>query len=169
MLYFLMMVDSGKEKPGNDTKGHHGWYLPGSTWKGIKRAVRKTRRSLIVPERRSRKAWWEGLVGRIKDTVRSSRSSGPPGPEQTRPPAPGPCACFGRRSVTLRPFWLPEPQLLLTSGLLRPGVSDLGLRPSCAHIYGGRVPVKQRLEHPKPVVGRESGCYKRRVRPAPCG
>ena len=111
----------------------------------------------------------EGLVGRIKDTVRSSRSSGPPGPEQTRPPAPGPCACFGRRSVTLRPFWLPEPQLLLTSGLLRPGVSDLGLRPSCAHIYGGRVPVKQRLEHPKPVVGRESGCYKRRVRPAPCG
>ena len=47
--------------------------------------------------------------------------------------------------------------------------SHLGLRPSCAHIYGGRVPVKQRLEHPKPVVGRESGCLKRRVRPDPCG
>jgi hypothetical protein len=70
----------------------------------------------------------------------------------------------------LRPFLLSEPQLSLALGLLRPGVSDLGLRPSCAHICGGGVPVRQRLEHPKPVVGRESSCHKRRVRPAaPCG
>ena len=59
MLYFLMMVDSGKEKPSNDRKGHDGWYLQGSTWKRTKRAVRKTQRSLIVPEWRSQKAWWE--------------------------------------------------------------------------------------------------------------
>ena len=160
-----MMVNSGKKKPSNDKKGHHGWYLLGSTWKGDQESGEEDTEEPHCP----RTEVPEDLVRRIKDTVRSSRSSGPPGPEQTRPPAPGPCACFGRRSVTLCPFWLPEPQLLLTSGLLRPGVSDLGLRPSCAHIYGGGVPVKQRLEHPKPVVGRESGCYKRRVRPAPCG
>ena len=41
---------------------------------------------------------------------------------------------------------LSEPQLSLALGLLRPGVSDLGLRPSCAHICGGGVPVRQRLE-----------------------
>ena len=54
-----MMVDSGKEKPSNDKKGHHGRYLRGSTWKRIERAVRKIQRSLIVPELRSQKAWWE--------------------------------------------------------------------------------------------------------------
>ena len=59
MLYFLMMVNLGKEKPSNDKKGHRGWYLPGSTWKRIERVVRKTWRSLIVPERRSQNAWWE--------------------------------------------------------------------------------------------------------------
>ena len=73
----------------------------------------------------------EGLVGRIKDTVRNPRSSGPSGPEQTRPPAPGPCACFGRRSVTLRPFWLPEPQLSLALGSLTPGVEAL----LCPHLW----------------------------------
>ena len=54
-----MMVNLGKEKPSNDKKGHRGWYLPGSTWKRIERAVRKTWRSLIAPEWRSRNAWWE--------------------------------------------------------------------------------------------------------------
>ena len=42
----------------------------------------------------------EDLVGRIKDTVRNPRSSGPPGSEQTWPPAPEPCTCLGRRRVT---------------------------------------------------------------------
>ena len=107
--------------------------------------------------------------GRIKDTVRNPSSSGPPGPEQTRPPAPGPCACLSRRSVTAPSFlalWAPAVACL---GFAHTWGLDLGLRLSCAHIYGGGVPVRQRLEHPKPVVGRESGCHKRRVRPDPWG
>ena len=66
-----MMVDLGKEKPSNDEKGLHGWHLPGSTWKRIERAVRKTQRSLIVPEERFEKAWWEG--SRTQSEVRGAQ------------------------------------------------------------------------------------------------
>ena len=159
MLYFLIMVNLGKEKPSNDKKGHPGWYLPGSTWKRIKRAVRKTWRRLIVLERRSWKAWWEG--SRTQSEVRGAQGLQDQSRHDLLPRGPAPALAGG--VWLLHPFWLPEPQLSLALGLLRPGLSDLGLRPSCAHIYGGGIPVRQRLEHPKPVVGRESGCYKRRV------
>ena len=165
MLYFLIMVNLGKEKPSTDKKGHRGWYLPGSTWKRIKRAVSKTRRSLIVPEQRSQKAWWEG--SRTQSEVRGAQGLQDHSRHDLLPRGPVPASAGG--VWLLCPFWLPEPQLSLALGLLRPGVSDLGLRPSYAHIYGGGVPVRQRLEHPKPVVGRESGCYKRRVKPSPHG
>ena len=129
-----MMVDLGKEKPSNDKKGHHGWYLPGSTWKRIERAVRKTWRSLNlgteVPE---------GLVGRIKDTVKSPRSSGPPGPEQTWPPALGPCTCLGRRSVTALSFLAPWAPAVACLGFaqtwgFRSGVEAL----LCPHLWRRR-------------------------------
>ena len=161
-----MMVDLGKEKPSNDKKGLHGWHLLGSTWKRIERAVRKTQRSLIVLEQRFEKAWWEG--SRTQSEVRGAQGLQDQSRHNLLSQGPAPASAGG--VWLLRPFLLSEPQLSLALGLLRPGVSDLGLRPSCAHICGGGIPVRQRLEHPKPVVGRESSCHKRRVRPAaPCG
>lgn len=159
------MVDLGKEKPSNDKKGHRGWYLPGSTWRRIERAVRKTWRSLIVPERRSQNAWWE--ESRTQSEVWGAQSIQDQSRHNLLPRGPTPASAGG--VWLLHPFLLPEPQLWLALGSLRPGVSDLGLRPSCAHIYRDGVPVRQRLEHPRPVVGWESSRYKRRVRPAPRG
>lgn len=150
------MPNFGWKWPTSSLTALLGWWLT-QGWKN-QLMIRKGIMAGIyeaVPGRRSREQWeedteephcpgtevLEGLVGRIKDTVRSLRSSGPPGPKQTRPPTPGPCARPSARGVWLpHHFLLPEPQPPLTLGSAQTWGFRSGLRPSCAHIYGGGVP-----------------------------
>ena len=125
-----MMVDSGKEKPSNDRKGHDGWYLQGSTWKRTERVVRKTRRSLIVPEWRSQKAWWEG--SRTQSEFQGAQGL----QDQSRHDllSRGPVPASAEGVWLLHPFLLSEPQLSLALGSLTPGVEAL----LCPHLWRRR-------------------------------